>query len=544
MPDQKYSVEELGRRVRAKGGSELSGYSDRQIGERVLQRNPSLGNLIDTSIVEDGGGTSNTGQTTSQSPGGISFLNPKPQEKSVEKPGLFSRAASGVGNFVVGAAKGVADVPREFASLGNDLGNKFSNTGVGKFVGKGIQTTLGKVVTPETAQALQQGIKEGTQQTAFTRPEGTAQKLGYGAEKIGEFFLPGGAATKASKAVETASALNKAPKVAKGLAFLTKVGTEGALAAGQTAQQEGELNNNALIAGGLGAASSVASKGLETVSKNLPENMWKKILNRTASTVEKKPGVEKEASKLGLFGTQKSILGTAKNTIQSVELELDDLLKNSTGQIETKNIVPYLDDLKKAYSQIPGEKSSVELIANLQDEIASKGVLSPLEANKIKREIYSKISKSYGKGTLEIPAKIDAQKQIARGLKEEIEKVIPEAKTLNQKQGIYIEIRNAIDKQIAQRPKGIAGTGIGLYDITLGGLGSAVGLGGGGPGLGFLAGIGAKKAYESTAFRSGAAKLAKYFNELSPTKKALFYNGLKGLTSQGIQILNPSKMSE
>lgn len=465
---------------------------------------------------------------------------PPAQPTQQNKPGLLRRAAGAVGDVVVGTGKAVIDAPRRYSSLGADLGNKFGETGIGKKIGAGIRSTLGGVISPETARTLQAGLQGGAEQADFTKPKNTAQKIGFGAEQIAEFFVPGGAAGKLGKVVSEAGVAAKLPRAGKFLGATTKAIADAGLAAGQTATQEGKLDDSALAAGGLTLATGVIGSGLNRAFKNVPENMWKKILNRTAVNVAKKPGVEKEASKLGLLGTKKSILNTAKNTIQSAELELDNLLKNSTGQIDTKNVAPYLEELKTAYSQIPGEKSSVELIANLQDEIAAKGVLSPVEANKIKREIYSKISKSYGKGTLEIPAKTDAQKQIARGLKEEIEKIVPEAKTINQRSAIYLEIKKSIEKQFEQRAKGIAGTGLGFYDIASGGLGALAGLGSGGVGTGVLAGVAVKRAYESTPFRSGVAKLANYYNELSPTKKALFYSALKGLTAQTTKLLPES----
>ena len=91
------------------------------------------------------------------------------------------------------------DVPREFASLGADLGTKFGETGIGRKLGAGIRSTLGGTINPETARTLQAGLQGGTEQTNFTKPQNTAQKVGFGAEKVAEFFVPGGAAGKLGK---------------------------------------------------------------------------------------------------------------------------------------------------------------------------------------------------------------------------------------------------------------------------------------------------------------------------------------------------------
>ena len=104
------------------------------------------------------------------------------------KPGMARQAASAVGNFFVGAAKGVVDAPREFAALGSDLGAKFGQTGVGQKIGQGVRSVLGGAIDPETARTLQAGLQGGTEQTNFTKPQNTAQKVGFGAEKIGLRF--------------------------------------------------------------------------------------------------------------------------------------------------------------------------------------------------------------------------------------------------------------------------------------------------------------------------------------------------------------------
>ena len=82
-----------------------------------------------------------------------------------------------MGDVAVGFGKGVLDVPREFASLGADLGTKFGETGIGRKLGAGIRSTLGGTINPETARTLQAGLQGGTEQTNFTKPQNTAQKL-------------------------------------------------------------------------------------------------------------------------------------------------------------------------------------------------------------------------------------------------------------------------------------------------------------------------------------------------------------------------------
>lgn len=381
----------------------------------------------------------------------------------------------------------------------------------------------------------------------LTTPTSTAQKIGFGAEQIAEFFLPGGVVVKGTKAVEGAKAVSKLPKAVQGLAKLgARAGLEGASAAGVTALQGGDTKD-IKTAGVLGAGFSVAAKPIEKLIQKLPETAWTSILKRTPSEAAKNPKLTEQATKTGLTGfSRQSIANKADKAIQAIEVSLDDLLSKSKGTVNTAKVAGYLGDLRTAYASIPGEQASVKAIDDIASQLFESfkngKPLSLVQANQLKRNIYGMIAKSYGKGMLEVPAKTEAQKLIAAGLKREVEKIIPEVKSLNQRQAVYIQVKKALDKTIARTEgKGIAGTGIGLYDLLLGGIGTGAGAATGNPllGLGFVA---AKKTAESPLVLSGTAKLLTYFNELSPTKRLLFYNALQGLVvKSGTALNSPSQ---
>lgn len=455
---------------------------------------------------------------------GIKPANP-PQTSEIKRPPQDSSFLDKTTNFLfndipTGVVKGAASTIKGAANLGGKI---FSP----------IDRLIPGMDTTNAADKLQSVAEDklGVEQGSLLKPSNLGQKIGFGGEQIGEFFIPGGIASKVGKAVEGARILEKAPKVIqKAVPFLTKMGTEGLLSAGQTALQEGDVNGKSGTAFVAGAATPIISGAVSKVSKFLPENMWSKVLNRTAKQIEKNPNLEKEVSTFGIMGPKKKIAEIAKNKLQNAELQLDDLLKNTTETIDGKAVAPYLDEIKKSYANIPGEENSLKIIESLQNEIASRGQLTALEAQSLKKNIYGLISKSYGKGTLEVTAKTEAQKQMARGLKEEIEKIVPEAKTLNQKISIFSQVKKAIEKQLMKPRGGISGTGIGVYDLSLGGLGTVAA--GGPAGIGLVV---SKKVADSAIVRSGIAKIFNYFNQLSPTKKALFYNALKGSYVYGIK---------
>jgi len=316
----------------------------------------------------------------------------------------------------------------------------------------------------------------------------------------------------------------------------------GAAFFGGSAMEENKSAKDVALsaAGGaaFGKATQLVSKGISKV----PEGMWSALLKRTSTSVAKNPELEKQISKEGIVGMTKG--GISKKLglkIQESELQLSDLLSKNEGKISTIKVVDNLRSIYNHYSNIPGETEATNKILEIGNSLLDKGkTISVADANQLKRDIYGLVQNTYGKGLLEIPAKKEAQKAIARGLKQEIEKVVPEAKNINVKLAIYIQAQKAIDQRIARETgKGIAGTGIGLFDLMVGG------------GVGFARGpisglqaLVAKKIAESPAIQttvaSGSQKLVNMFESLSPTQQILFYNGLRGI----VDGLMPKKTSK
>jgi hypothetical protein len=428
----------------------------------------------------------------------------------------------GIKGFGLGAVKGALNTVSNIGGLASKVASKIPNIALASPFGFAVGAIKGVGAIGDKLAPYKENF----------RPEGTAEKIGYGAEQIGEFFIPGGAISRGVKAVEKAAvALPKVAKVATNLG--ARAGLEAAGAAGVTALQGGS-SKDIKTAGLIGGAFGAISKPIESIIQKLPETAWSSILKRTPTESAKNPKLPAQAAQTGMtaFG-RRGLLNEAQRNIQQIEVVLDDLLTRSNGKIGTLKIAPYVDELRNAYKSIPGEQSSVDAINNVMRDLLKKKSLTVQEANQLKRQIYENIARSYGRGMLEIPVKTDAQKAIARGLKQEIEKVIPETKTLNEKQAVYIQIKKALDKTIARTEgKGIAGTGVGLYDLLIGGLGTGAGAVAGMPlaGLGLVAG---KKTLESPMVLTATAKLLTYFNQLSPTKKLLFYEALKGLAVKG-----------
>lgn len=294
----------------------------------------------------------------------------------------------------------------------------------------------------------------------------------------------------------------------------------------------GETLASGALGGALGTGGVLLGKGASKVLSKLPENAWSQILKQSPTEVAKNPKLAQQVAETGVTGlTRKSLSKQFSGLIQDVEVKLDDLLQNKQGNILTQNVAKYLDELKGAYSQIPGETGAVNIIDNIASDLLKRGkTITVQDANKLKRGIYKLVEKSYGKGLLEAPAKVEAQKILASGLKQEIEKLIPEVRGLNKQQAVYLQAKKAIDKAITRTSgKGIAGSGIGMLDILGGGIGT---ISGGGPaGIAAILGL---RAIKSAGFLSTEARavtrLIQEFEKMSPTRRVLLYQFLNAVT--------------
>lgn len=107
------------------------------------------------------------------------------------------------------------------------------------------------------------------------------------------------------------------------------------------------------------------------------------------------------------------------------------------------------------------EKDTVSTLESLKDDFSQShpGYADVQYWNDIKRAIYKKIGDNayLSKTTNE---KVDAMKGVAKVIRREIERVVPEIKDLNNKQGLYLEIRNSLADTIASRSKSNVTSGI------------------------------------------------------------------------------------
>ncbi len=221
---------------------------------------------------------------------------------------------------------------------------------------------------------------------AIGKPKAGAEKLAFDTEQIAEYFVPGGMAGKASKAVEVASAASKFPRVT---AALGKAAVEGIAAGGVAAAQSGsmdEAKKAAIVAGGITAAAPVVLGAAKYTGTRIEK--W--LMNASKADIEN--GFKLE----NVF--KYDLGGTLQQTWQKTEKKLNDLtgmlqasLKGSPGTIKLGNAA------QRTIADFKGNKEAQEAISRIAKRVEfdlnkrgidlGKGVLNVAEANIAKQSI-------------------------------------------------------------------------------------------------------------------------------------------------------------
>lgn len=129
--------------------------------------------------------------------------------------------------------------------------------------------------------------------------------------------------------------------------------------------------------------------------------------------------------------------------------------------ISRDSIASSIDKVIKRAEKTGLEKESVKALNELKDDFTKShpGYADVQYWNDVKRAIYKRVG---DKGYLSKNStdKIEALRDVASGIRAEIERVIPGIKDLNSQQGLYLEIRNSLGDLIASRSKSNVGGAI------------------------------------------------------------------------------------
>lgn len=291
----------------------------------------------------------------------------------------------------------------------------------------------------------------------------------------------------------------------------------------------GSALGGAAVGAALGTA-TVAAKALkEFTTVATPKWLMDKAVKPTLDEARKsiKYGADsfgKELLDAGIKGGPQKLLEVADNGLTTFEDKLQGVLsapENANKFITKESIAPYLKELVAAKTGTPGLSGDVQRIKNVFDAVPEQMTLK--EANVMKRRIYNELRDVAYKLDSKLSVKGAALKQIAKGIKTEIETAVGGniVGDINKKLSLYGRLENRITDQMA---RSMRNNSFGLTDaiLTAGGVAAMnpVGL------FAALSAAGVKHAVSSTAARTYTAQGLKGLQSVGTGKTAQVLKGI------------------
>lgn len=234
----------------------------------------------------------------------------------------------------------------------------------------------------------------------------------------------------------------------------------------------GSAVGGALIGGAIGGVGLMAKAAKDFISAKTPEWIMNKAVKPALQDLKKNvkygsDSLGKELLNDGVKGGPKKLLQIANDKLNSLEDELQSVLNNpalSEARITKQQLAPYLDGLIKNKTGVPGLSGDIKRIQNIVADIPEQLTLQG--ANELKRKIYNELRDVAYKLDAKLGAKAATLKQIAKGLKTEIENAVGGTivRDINHKLSIYGRLENSMVDQLAREMRN---NGIGLTDAIL-----------------------------------------------------------------------------
>lgn len=234
----------------------------------------------------------------------------------------------------------------------------------------------------------------------------------------------------------------------------------------------GSAVGGAAVGAAIGGAGLLAKAAKDFIGKTTPEWIMTKAVKPALQDLKKnvKYGSDTLGKQLldeGVKGGPKKLLEIADNKTTELENQLQDVLNHpgvSEARITRDKLVPYVKELVEQKAGTPGMSGDVKRIKNLLDSLPESMTLP--EANQMKRNIYTELKDMAYKLDAKLGVKAATLKQVARGLKTEIENSVggTVVKDINQKLSIYGRLENSMVDQLARNMRN---NGLGLTDAIL-----------------------------------------------------------------------------
>jgi hypothetical protein len=197
---------------------------------------------------------------------------------------VWASLAGGLQNFSQGVAKGELSTLKGLGTIGQTVLDQTAGRVINAAEGNGFTPTTTGETTPSSDLYRKGTATEQAASQALT-PEGAGQSLGYGTEKLAEFFAPAGAAARGEQYINTLASGINSPVLAATARVAGKSAIQGAAAGGvryvQTGGDTKQAIDTAITAGTSRGAFATIGEGARAI--NLPERLYSTIFKNTAS---------------------------------------------------------------------------------------------------------------------------------------------------------------------------------------------------------------------------------------------------------------------
>ena len=400
----------------------------------------------------------------------------------IERPKLLGSET--LGQFAIGVGKGALSTAKGLATLGEKT--------LQQTVGRGIEAVTGIPKETGMPSILNTKTETGQKVEKALTPEGIVQNIGFGAEQLGEFFIPASKAVKAEQLVNTLAKGITSPLIAGATRIVGKSLVQGLTAGAVKFAQTGgnlkeayETGKAAAIGRGIFATIGEGARAIK-----LPERLYSTIFKNTASDMmtelktenlvnlqkvnpEKytqflKQGIIKEgatgpilnetiakqALDAGLRGSIRNMARTVINGTLDSEAEVQSVVSTFKGTVplKEKQFVNVLKGIQEEYQDVGFNEISDEagrLVKVLEN---TGGDIPGMEALFIKRLLdRARIATSFEKPVSKLSLSQQNFKTLADTARSRLKTAIPELQEIMSKYSFNIEAMETLAKEAARR---------------------------------------------------------------------------------------------
>lgn len=143
-------------------------------------------------------------------------------------------------------------------------------------------------------------------------------------------------------------------------------------------------------------------------------------------------------------------LGRLQALLKGTNQEIADLVRNAPGEVPKERVAARVATTAQQIARQANPTRDLKAVGNAVDEFLNhpiyQGDLTVAEAQAMKQGTYRQIGKQYGELSA---AEVEAQKAIARGLKEEVAEAAPGVSALNKKESEVLAGMEAVGRRVA-----------------------------------------------------------------------------------------------